>query len=318
MKVRKVLAVAGSSMLAALFSIQAAPPLAAQEVVQDEGAYYRAFHEASQAGDTAKALEAGNAYLEKFPTGQYAEFIKKWRDPARMALLDAAIKDKRTADMIDIGEKILKTDPDNLNVLYALAFSIRRNELLASPVSYEHAAAAVGYAQRGIKLIEAGQGLAGVPNFDKSATLAWMTQILAINEAEKGSATEAVRLYEKSTALAPDDPLAARNMLAVVSIRQGRYAEVAKAYNALPEADRAAAEPNAEVAAAKQALDVEADALIDAAAAFVALGRAKNLSASIVEKVNELLETVYKSRFPEDASLEGLKAVLAAKGAPPA
>ena len=245
MNVRKLIAVASLSLLAALFSFQAARPVAAQEVVQDEGAAYRAFHEASQAGDTAKALDAAKAYLEKYPAGQYAEFIKKWQDTAQMTLLDTAIKEKRTADMIKAGEQILAKDPENLNVIYALAFNIRRNELLVSPPVYTNAAAAVDFAKRGIALVESGKTLTGVASFDKGATLAWMTQILAINEGKNGSDAEAIKLYEKSTAFAPSDPLVARNLLAVVSLRQGNYAERAKAYNALPEADRAAAEPTA-------------------------------------------------------------------------
>jgi tetratricopeptide (TPR) repeat protein len=316
--VRKLFAVASLSLLAALFTFQAARPVAAQEVVQDEGAAYRAFHEASQAGDTAKALDAAKAYLEKYPTGQYAEFIKKWQDTAQMTLLDTAIKEKRTADMIKAGEQILAKDPENLNVIYALAFNIRRNELLVSPPVYTNAAAAVDFAKRGIALVEAGKTLTGVANFDKGATLAWMTQILAINEGKNGSDAEAIKLYEKSTAFAPSDPLVARNLLSVVSLRQGNYAERAKAYNALPEADRAAAEPGPEVKAAKDALNLEADALIDAAAGFVAYGRTKGLPPATVDRVNQLLETVYKGRFPEDAALEGLKKILTDKGAPAA
>jgi hypothetical protein len=37
-----------------------------------------------------------------------------------------------------------------------------------------------------------------------------------------------------------------------------------------------------------------------------------------VDRVNQLLETVYKDRFPEDAALDGLKKLLASKGAPAA
>jgi tetratricopeptide (TPR) repeat protein len=315
--VRNAAAAAGIA-LAALFSIQAPVPAGAQELVQDEGAFYRAFHEASQAGDTARALEAAKTYLEKYPSGQYAEFIKKWQDQARMTLLDTAIKDKRTADMLKVGSEILASDPENLNVIYALAFNIRRNELLATPPVYQNAATAADYAKRGIGLVESGKTLTGVSSFDKGATLAWMTQILAINEGRGGNAAEAIKLYEKSSALAPNDPLVARNLLAVVSLRQSRYGEAAKAYNALPEADRAAAEPAAPVKAAKDALNAEADALIDAAAGFVAYGRTKGLPPATVDRVNQLLETVYKGRFPEDAALEGLKKILAAKGAPAA
>jgi tetratricopeptide (TPR) repeat protein len=315
---RNALALAGITLLAALFSIRGPVPAAAQEVVQDEGAFYRAFHEASQAGDTARALGAAKTYLEKYPSGQYAEFLGKWQDTARMTLLDAAIKEKRTADMIAVGREILAADPENLNVIYALAFNIRRNELLASPSVFQNAATAVEFSKRGIELVESGKTLTGVANFDKGATLAWMTQILAIHEGKNGSPAEAIKLYEKSTALAPGDPIAARNLLAVVTLRQGKYVELAKAYNALPEAERAAAEPTPAAKAAREALNLEADALIDAAAGFVVFGRTKGLPPATVDRVNQLLETVYKGRFPADAPLDGLKKVLADKGLPAA
>ncbi len=317
MNLRTTLALARLALLAALLSFPATPA-AAQEVAQDEGALYVAFLGASQAGDTARALTAAKVYLEAHPSGQYADFIKKWQDTARMTLLDSAIKEKRTGDMIAIGKEVLAADPENLNVLYALAFNIRRNELLAQPPTYPNAAAAVEFAKRGISLVEAGKTLTGVQNFDKGATLAWMTQILAINEGKNGSAADAIKLYEKSIALAPLDPTAARNLLAIVTLRQGKYGELAKAYNALPDADRAAAEPSVEVKAAKDALNLEADALIDAAAGFVAFGRAKGLPPATVDRVNQLLETVYKGRFPGDASLDGLKKILADKNVPSA
>ena len=319
MFLRKTLApaAAGALFLAVAFALASPAPAAAQEVVQDEGAAYRAWHEASQAADNVKAMAAAKAYLEKYPTGQYADFIKKWLGPAQMTALDAAIKEKRTADMIAVGREILAGDPENLNVLYALAFNIRRNELLASPASFANAAAAVEFSKKAISLVESGKTLVGVQSFDKNATLAWLTQILAVNEAKNGSPAEAIKLYEQSTSFAPGDPaIAARNYLAIVSLRQAKYGELAKAYNALPEADRAAAEPTAEVKAAKDALNAEADALIDAAATFVAFGKAKNLPAATVDRVNQMLQMVYKGRFPEDASLEGLTKILTAKGAP--
>jgi hypothetical protein len=315
---RNTLRLAGGVLVAALITLSAPITAAAQEPAADEAAAYSAFHAASQGTDTAAALAAAKAYLDKFPSGQYADAIKKWQDQARLTQLDAAIKDKRTADMITIGKEILAADAENLNVIYALAFNIRRNELLASPPVYTNADAAVELANKGIGLIEAGKTLTGVASFDKGATLAWMTQILAINAGRGGNAADAIKLYEKSTAHAPSDPLVGRNLLAVVTLRQSKYGEVAKAYNALPDADKTAAEPKPEVKAAKDALNDEADALIDAAAGFVAYGRSKGLPPATVDRVNQLLETVYKGRFPEDATLDGLKKILAAKGTPPA
>jgi hypothetical protein len=316
---RKTLApaAAGIMLLAGTLALVSLAPAAAQEIVQNEGAAYRAWHEASQAADNVKAIAAAKAYLEKYPTGQYADFIKKWLPPAQMAALDAAIKEKRTADMIAVGREILAGDPENLNVLYALAFNIRRNELLASPSNFANAAAAVEFSKKAISLVESGKTLTGVQNFDKNATLAWLTQILAVNEGKNGSAVEAVKLYEKSTSLAPGDPaIVGLNLLRVFTLRQSAYGDAVKAYNAFPEADRGAAEPKPEVKAAKDALNAEADNLIDAAASFVAFANAKGLAPAMKDRVNQALETVYKSRFPEDATLDGLKKILTAKGMP--
>jgi hypothetical protein len=316
---RNTLRLAGGALLAVLVvllgpSLSGPMTAAAQDAAPDEAAAYRAFHEASQGTDTAAALAAAKAYLDKFPSGQYADAIKKWQDQARLTQLDAAIKDKRTADMITIGKEILAADPENLNVIYALAFNIRRNELLASPPVYTNADAAVELANKGIGLIDAGKTLNGVASFDKEATLGWMKQILAMNAAKAGNAAEAIKLYEQSTAHAPGDTqIAGRNLFAVVTLRQSKYGEAAKAFNALPDADKTAAEPKPEVKAAKEALNSEADALIDAAAGFVAFGRSKGMPPATVDRVNQLLETVYKGRFPEDAGLDGLKKILAAK-----
>jgi hypothetical protein len=316
---RKTLApaAAGRMLLAAAFALTIPALVSAQEVVQDEGAFYRAWHDASQAGDNAKALAAAKAYIEKFPTGQYADFIKKWLGTAQMTALDAAIKEKRTADIVTVGRDILANDPENLNVLYALAFNIRRNELLAVPPKFDHAADAKEFAQKAIALVEGGKTLVGVQNFDKNATLAWLYQTVAIVEGNGGNVAEAVKLYDKSSGLAPDDvAIKGRNLLNLIALEQNSYSEAAKAYNALPEADRAAAEPPPAVKTAREALNAEADRLIDTATTFVAFGKAKNLPAATIDRVNQLLQTVYKARFPEDTSLEGLNKMLTAKGAP--
>jgi hypothetical protein len=315
---RKTLAAAAAGfMLTAVLALLPAAPAAAQEVVQDEGAAYRAWHEASQAADNVKAMAAAKAYLEKYPTGQYADFIKKWLGTAQMTALDAAIKEKRMGDMVAVGREILAGDPQNLNVLYALAFNLRLNELMAAPPKFDHAKDAKEFSQKAISLVEGGATLAGVQNFNKDATLGWLYQALAVIEIKEGSAEEAVKLYQKSSSFAPEDvAIKGRNLLNVLTLQQGAYADAAKAFNALPEADRAAAEPNEAVKAARESLNGKADALIETAATFVAFGKAKNLPAATVDRVNTLLQTVYKGRFPEDATLDGLTKILAGKGVP--
>jgi tetratricopeptide (TPR) repeat protein len=303
----------GLTLAAAILVLAPVAPAAAQEE-QDEALAYHAWFAANQQQDNAKAVEAAEAYLESFPNGEYAEFLSKWLAPAQMARLNGAIKAGQVDQMLAVGNRILAKEPENLNVVYALAFQLRRRELLAKPRSYAHAADAVRLSQKAIDLVGSGQTLAGVQNFNKDATLAWLYQNLAIVEGKDGVSDKAIELYEKSTSLAPQDPaIAGRNLLEVLSWRQASYAEAANAYNALPDEARGAAEPSPEVTAARAKVDAEADTLIDVAARFVALAEVKGLPQATRDKVYGVLESVYKSRNPDDAEAAGLQAVIDAK-----
>lgn len=310
MNVRKTLAVAGIAMLAALISLPQAAP-AAQEVVQDEGAFYRAFHEASQAGDTAKAIDAAKAYLEKYPSGQYAEVIKKWLAPAE---LDLAVKERRTADMITLGRGLLANNPEPLTLLYMLAFNIRRNELVAQPQNLQNVETAAEFAKQASTLIEAGNTPAGVQAFDKQAALGWLTQILAIAEQKNGSVDSAIALYEKSAALSPNDTsLVGRNLLSIFMLRQPQYTSAAKAYKAALEAT---GEPKPDPQPLRDSFNATADTLIDISARFTAFAKVKNLPPSAIrDRVDQTLKAAYGSRFPDDSAQAGLAKILQEKEA---
>jgi hypothetical protein len=311
---RSILAVAARIALAGAVLLSVAAPAMAQ-VTPEEATAYAGWQAASQAGDTAKAMAAADAYLKQYPTGQYADYLKKWVEQAKVTALDAAIKEKRTADMLKLGNGILASDPENLNVVYAMAAQIR-GEMLSRPPVYTNAAAGAELAKKGIALVESGKTLTGVPGFDKNATLAWMTQVLALNEQKAGNAKEAIRLFRKSTGYAPTDKaIAAPNLFSAFTLQYADYVEAAKAFNAIPEAERGAAEPTETVKAAREKLNAEADDVIDVAARFVAFGKANALPAATVEKFNQTLESVYKTRFPEDTSLAGLQKILEEKAA---
>ena len=317
MSLRKLLiALVGLTLAVGVFVLAPVTPAAAQDAPegQDEALAYHAWFAANQTQDNAKAVEAAEAYLEKFPSGEYAEFLSKWLAPAQLAALNEAIKAGQVDQMLGVGNQILAKDPENLNVVYALAFQVRRRELMAKPRNYAHAADAVKLSQKAISLVESGKTLAGVQNFDKNATLAWLYQNLAIVEGKGGASNKAVELYKKSTSLAPQDPaIAGRNLLELLSWRQATYADAANAYNALPEEARTAAEPSPEVQAARARVNEEADELIDVAASFVALAEVKSLPQATRDKVYGVLESVYKARNPSDADGAGLQAVIDAK-----
>jgi hypothetical protein len=148
-----------------------------------------------------------------------------------------------------------------------------------------------------------------------------MNQVLAINAAKGGKVDDAIALYGKSTALAPGNvQLVTRNLYAVYGYRQTAYGDAVKAFKALPEADQQAPDTKPEAKAVLERVNAAADGLVDSAAAFVAYAKARGVAAPVRERVNQTLETVYKSRHPEDAALAGLQKILqekeAALGAP--
>lgn len=310
MSLRKLFA----TTAAVLGAVVLAAGLAAAQADQEEALAYHAWFAANQTQDAPKAIEAAEAYLESFPEGQYADFLKKWLGPAQLTALNEAIKVGDIEKMIEVGDKILANDPENLNVLYTLAQQLRIKELLASPRSYAHAAKAKEYASKTASLVESGKTLAGVENFDKNATRAWLYQVEALIAEKDSNEEKAIELFDKSTSLDPTNPqIAGPNLLQVFAMRQADYSEAAKAYNALPDEARGAAEPTDEVKAAREQVDAQADSLIDVAARFVAFADTKGLFQTTRDKVYGVLEIVYKSRHPEDAEGTGLQAVIDGK-----
>lgn len=312
------LATPAIAVLFALATIHFVVParVAAQDVAPEEGWAYRVWYDAAQAGDVAKATEAARTYLGQYPEGQYAESLKKWLGEVEMAPFNAAIKEKRVADVVSTARTLLAGSPDNLLVLYQAAFTIWSTELIASPARQDRLADAVEFVTKAMPMIEAGQAPAGSTSFDKDVALAWMHQVLALNAAKDGKIDAAIELYGKSTALAPGNAaLVTRNLFAVFGFRQTAYGDAVKAFKALPEADQQAPDAKPEVKAALDLVNSEADAMVDAAAAFVAFTKAKGIAAAMRDRVNTTLETVYKSRHPEDADLAGLQKVLQDKEA---
>ncbi|HEV8487126.1 MAG TPA: hypothetical protein VGV87_26505, partial [Blastocatellia bacterium] len=76
----------------------------AQSAEKQDADAYKAFFDANQARDIPTALSFAKAYLEKFPTGKYAAYLKGW---VRPHLFNEAITAKKTDDMIRIGKEAL-------------------------------------------------------------------------------------------------------------------------------------------------------------------------------------------------------------------
>jgi len=66
----------GLALFASFASASTTAPLAAAQE-QAEADAYKAWYDANAAKDYAKAMPLAKAYIEKFPTGKYTEYLKK-------------------------------------------------------------------------------------------------------------------------------------------------------------------------------------------------------------------------------------------------
>ena len=285
-------------LAAALLAV--APLHAQQEGNVEEVTAYSAFHAAQTAGDTAKATELARAYLEKFPKGQYAEFLTKWLTGARWTRFNEAIKKKDMAAMVAVGREALAQDPSDLNYLYWMAVNLRQNELLGAGAD-PNADAAAEFSRKAIERIEAGAVPVGVDaaKWNKDANLAWLHQNLALVAAKQGKTDEALQHYQKSSELAGKDAaVLARNTLGCGTLHKSRYDEAVAQYQALPEAARTSDPPAAEATAAIDLANREADAAIECWARFLAVTAGS--PTDIRTKVEQALAALYQYRHPDE------------------
>jgi tetratricopeptide (TPR) repeat protein len=284
------------------------PGPVAQEPTPEEAAAYKAWFEANNAKDYPKAMELAKAYLSKFPSGKYSEYLKtKWVPQVRGMMYGEAAKAKNIAEMIRIGKEVLAEDPDNLDYLLALIVQIRTNELSANPANYSHAAEATDFSERAIRLLEAGKSPTGAdPKFNKNVTLAYLHGTLAIIYDHDKNLDKALAEYDKSAQLEPGN---ATFFFHCGRIHNDKYAAAAQKYQAIPDADRDAAEPKPEVKAALEEVNKQADAVITCWARFLGLSAGKaEFSPDTQAKIQKALTDLYKYRHPD--STDGLQKLI--------
>jgi hypothetical protein len=286
-----------------------APPAVAQEASLEEASAYQAWFAANAAKDMPKALDLAQAYLDKFPKGQYADYLGKWHTGMQWNLFNEAIKTKDMAEMVRLGEARLKQDPKDVTYLYWMALNLRQNELLG-PADLTHAKETADFSRRAAELIEGGAQPAGVDaaKWNKNANLAWLHQNLALVAAKGGSDDESLKEYETSSALAPSDVgIQARNALGSGSIYKDKYDKAVAKYQALPDAERSPESPSP---AATQLIDeanANADKAIESWAHF--LGVTKGAASEAVRSQMEAtLAALYRYRHPDEP--EGYKALV--------
>ncbi len=239
-----------------------------QEISPEEAAAYKAFYDANAAKDYQKAMDLAKAYLQKFPNGNASQlaYVKKWIPSMRGYFYKIAADGKNVAEVIRIGKEVLAEDPDNLDYIWAVLLQIRTNELSATPGNFAHANEASDLAQHAIRLFEGGKTLTGVKpeDFKLNVTLAYLHQTLAMIADHNKETDKALAEYTKAGELDPTNVTyffhAGRIYNDRYNVAAQKYDAAQKKVDAIPEADRNAAEPKPEV---KAVLDEAAAALTD-------------------------------------------------------
>lgn len=291
-------------------------PAQAQEANVEEVVAYQSFYQASQAGDVAKALEAAQAYVKQFPEGPNAAYVKQWLAKAaaqtRGAQFNQALKDGNSAELIRIGREQLADKPDDLAYLISLAVNLRKNVLLGSQKNPAWEAAAGEFSAEAVKLIEGGAVPPGTDpaKWNKNTTLALLHQNMAIAAQRAEKQDEALREFETSLTLGGGAAsLVAYSGFYCGKLRKDRYDAQVAAYQALPEDKRTSTPPAPEAQAARDAINVQADATIQCWAAFVGATQKTNPFGDARATVEQALKALYASRYPD--APDGLQALIA-------
>jgi len=295
-----------NAFLARAATVTASGPAIAQDdpAKKAEAEAYKAWYDART--DSSKGLPLAKAYVEKFPSGANVAYVKNYIAKARGEAFNQAMQSKDVAKMIQLGNEALAEDPNSLDYLYLLAYSIRQDELAANPRSYAHAGEAADYTNRAIKFIEEGKVPAVAPKpFNKNSTLNFLYQNLALIELNKKNNDKALEYYVKAASLDGSDP---QNFLQCGVVHQMKYQAALVKYQGMPEADRTAAEPKPEIKAALDEVNREADSVIDCWARFMAVSANNAAYASTRTQVGTALSDLYKYRHPD--SPEGLQKLI--------
>jgi tetratricopeptide (TPR) repeat protein len=217
----------------------------AADMTKEEREAYQAWYDANAAQDWPKAIEAAKVYRDSFPQGEYADYLKKWDHGLRAKFLWDAVTSKNSDEMIKRGSDLLAEEPDNLDILWALANALRVNEIYAKPPILTHAGEEVAFALKAAQLIEAGKIPSNVDKdkWNKNASLAMLYQVAAFVEKSNKNTDKAIEYYTKAAAADPANP---NYPLSAGILSYTKYQEAARKYretkdqSAKDEADRRA------------------------------------------------------------------------------
>jgi hypothetical protein len=268
-----------------------------------QGAYveYALGNLATREKDSQKLLAYGQEYLQKFPSGKYAEYVQKNIAASRYQMFKQALDAKRWNDAIGVANEAFAAGQNEFVYAYQLAYASLA-DLTSQGANSPLVGKASGWAERAAKFVESGKmpegGNAAEWEKAKPATLATLYRIQGIDKlfqtaqskpTDPAAYEPTIELLNKSATHADKD---ATTYYFISQARNAQYALWVNRYSALTDEQKTTPEGEALLANVNKA----ADSLIESYIRVLAYGSNNTALKSTIEPA---LADVYKYRHPE-------------------
>ncbi|MGB7623010.1 MAG: hypothetical protein WBN92_11730 [Terriglobia bacterium] len=281
-------------MVVALLLAGTAVMMAQAQTKDSEADLYTAWYNEK---DAAKKVDLAQKYLEKYPNGQYAAYMKQTVIGYKFQQFQTAMEKQNTADLFRIAKEFLAEKNEGIESVTFLFWPALESNRLTMKRDYQYSKEGREFTQQAITEIEGGkipamfQDKAKWEASDKNKYLALMYQNLGLIDAHDKVPDQAVPELQKALAL---DPKQAYTAFQLGLLFQGKYDEDLKKYNTLTDKESPEAKAQLDV------IHKDADDTIDALGRFLALTEGQAQWTSQRNSVDPVLKEFWKTRHPED------------------
>lgn len=279
----------------------------AQDITQAQADLYERWRSNIRNNQTL-AYEAGKEYLSKYPSDEYAAYVRKWveeyeRVSRRLRFQQLLLKDKKFGEAFAVGKQVLADDPENLKTLINLAYAGYFAQAASDP-SLNHEA--LDFARKSITQIEAGNQPADWKPFTAQSDALGYLHFIVGDLLLKDAPADAAQLFLKALQYEgsiKSYPVIYARLAAVYAVRE--FDPLARDF----EARYSGRDVTPESKAALEKVYQIVDKIIDAYARAVALSGTEAQYDSARSLWREELTRFYKSRH--NNSTDGLDALIA-------
>lgn len=268
-----------------------------------DGAYteYALGNAATLSKDPRQLAAFGEIYLQRYPSGRYAPYVVKASAAAHYLLFDAALKEKRYTEALEIGMGMMARENDSFIYAYRLA-SAGLGDLTARGAKSIFLGRVQFVADRAIAYVESGNMPNGANrerwNQDIPTTLALLYKARGVdayymtaksNPASMREYDAALDALRRSVSYSSRDPI---TYYFFSQIYNSQYAAYSAQYEALPTADQTGPRGSRVL----EDVNAAADNVIDSLIRVIAYAGSNQ---ALIDTVSPQLSEYWKYRHPD-------------------